>query len=142
MPEAQGGPGKTFMESHDAASLTTICDGVASELFDAELMRVLENAMDPNTPHKGKRSIILTVAVTPNEARNTVAITMTCTSKLAGSHGIDGMVFIGKTRHGKIQSAVHRLDQGELFQEEVITPTVVAGGAAQVPPPSQARAAQ
>lgn len=57
--------------------------GALQEQFEAELQRLLENIMDPNTPATTKREIKIVVTVKPDKNRTSCAVTYQTTSKLA-----------------------------------------------------------
>lgn len=80
--------------------LHTIGGGAAFELFQAELERVLENILDPNTEATDKREVHLIVTVKPTSERDEGVILCRAKSKLAPTHGAGGTIFVGR-RKGK-----------------------------------------
>ena len=62
-------------------TLDTLGGGALSELFTAELNRVLANIADPNTDEKAKRSISINVTLKPNRDRDIADVELTGTAK-------------------------------------------------------------
>jgi hypothetical protein len=71
-------------QSLELVTLSSLAGGAAVERFGFELARVLDNCADINTVAKKARTITLTVAIVPSADRSVAAITIDCTSKLAG----------------------------------------------------------
>lgn len=78
------------------ASLSTIADGVATELFEREMGRVCRNIGDKNTSWKEKRKITLEFSFQPDESRDEVICHVTAKSKLAPVKSYKKTVFLGK----------------------------------------------
>lgn len=94
-------------------TLQTLANGVAEELFQLELDRVLNNIDDPNTDHKPARSIALIVTFQPDEDRRLAAVTVEAKTKLAGVRARGTVIFLGR-RQG-VMTAIEQLTQEELF---------------------------
>jgi hypothetical protein len=92
-------------------ALSTLGSGAASELFDAKMKEVLDNIADVNTPYKAARTIVLTVKIHPNEARDYATLEISADAKLAKYKGYETHAHIGQ-------------EAGELvtFEEEVKQP--------------------
>jgi hypothetical protein len=88
-------------------SLGTIADGVAEELFQNALERVLKNAEDPNTVTKAARRITLSFDVKVNDERTQATVTVGVSTKLAGSRPHETFVRFG-------------MDNGELIAREAL----------------------
>ena len=71
--------------STEKLSLENIGGGVAKELFEREVDKVLENIADINTSAKEARSVNLKVTFRPNDARDAGMIEVKCTSSVAGT---------------------------------------------------------
>ena len=110
-------------------SLSTLGQGAAMELFEQELERVLENILDPNTEAKAKRTITLTVSITPAENRHEAAIGVEAACKLAPFKGASGIIFVGRQR-GKAVALAHNPNQLQMAWDEESKPIPLAKTAA------------
>lgn len=82
--------------------LETLAGGAAVERFNDELQAVLKNVIDPNTSHKTKRRITLTVELMPNEERTSMNIGVKCESKLAPPKAVESFGYIGVEKNGEV----------------------------------------
>jgi hypothetical protein len=98
-------------------SLETIGGGALSELFDAELARILANITDPNTDTRTKRVMTITVKFTPNRDRDVADVELVCTSKLAGIQSVATRLFMGKHK-GQLIAVENDPRQSTLFDAE------------------------
>lgn len=98
-------------------TLETIGAGALSELFAAELSRVLSNISDPNTDTTVKRVITLTVSFKPNRDRDVADVQLKCNSKLAGIMTVSTQLFMGK-HHGELIAVESDPRQSSLFDQE------------------------
>lgn len=78
--------------------------GAAMERFEEEMSKVIANIVDPNTPYKQKRTVTLSVSISPNEERTQCVMEIGCTSKLAPVKSVDSMLAIGVDQHGCIHA--------------------------------------
>jgi hypothetical protein len=102
------------------AQLENINSGVANELFQAELEKVLENIADPNTPPEAKRKITIDFEITPNEQRSNAEMVVTSSSKLAKYK--PSKSFVQLSYDGSTVSAyVTDPKQGELMEENIVS---------------------
>jgi hypothetical protein len=76
----------------EGVTLDTIGGGALSELFGAELDRILANIADPNTDPTAKRQVTITVAFKPNRDRDLANVELKCASKLAGIMTVSAQV--------------------------------------------------
>lgn len=97
-------------------TLETIGGGALTELFAAELARVLANIADPNTDVETKRAITITVAFKPKADREAVDVELKCNSKLAGIVTVSTRVFVGKSQ-GKLIAVENDPRQSKLFDQ-------------------------
>lgn len=97
-------------------ALDTIGGGALSELFDAELARILSNITDPNTDTSTKRVMTITVSFKPNRDRDVADVSLKCQSKLAGIMTVDTQLFLGK-HQGKLIAVENDPRQSTLFDE-------------------------
>lgn len=109
-------------------TLDTIGGGALSELFGAELARILANIADPNTDATTKRAISITVSFKPKADREIADVELKCGSKLAGIMTVSTRLFMGRhqgkliapfekrmgplCRHGHILDGVRSRDGG------------------------------
>lgn len=98
-------------------TLDTIGGGALTELFQAELNRVLQNIADPNTDTGTKRVITVTVKFKPNRDRDVADVEIACGSKLAGIMTVSTQVFMGK-HQGKLIAVENDPRQTSLFDAE------------------------
>lgn len=101
----------------EGVTLDTIGGGALSELFAAELSRILSNITDPNTDPKTKRVITLTVKFTPNRDRDVADVELACSSKLAGIMTVSTQLFLGKHK-GQLVAVESDPRQSDLFDRE------------------------
>lgn len=65
------------------ASLSDVNGGAADEIFARELRKVIDNVMDASTDATAKRSITLTIELTPTDDRETMGVTVKSKVSLA-----------------------------------------------------------
>lgn len=119
------------MTQEQAVNLDTIGAGALRELFAAELSRVLQNIVDPNTDDVSKRQITMTVTLKPNRDRNQAKVDLKCGSKLAGIRSVETNLHIGMVR-GKLIAVENDPRQIALFD-----PPKIAAVASNVTPITQ-----
>lgn len=100
-----------------AVKLDNIGGGALSELFEAELARVLANIADPNTDAKAKRTIAIEVMFKPSEDRDVADVQLKCASKLAGIKKVSSVLYMGK-RDGRLIAVESDPRQSRLFDDE------------------------
>lgn len=101
-------------ESEYIASLITLNKGAAVELFDSALKEVLDNIADPNAEAEAVREIIIKVRMKPSESRESAAVSIECSSKLAQPKASPGVVYFGKSE-GQRVAVQSNPTQGGLF---------------------------
>ncbi|MBQ1791672.1 MAG: replication terminator protein [Oscillospiraceae bacterium] len=82
--------------------LDELMDGALTERFNMEMDRVLKNVFDPNTDHKTKRQITITVEITPNEKRTAAGITVDVKSKIAPPVKLSQTCFLWQDDEGNV----------------------------------------
>ncbi len=80
------------MKLHEL-TLETICNGAASEVFDAELEKILDNIKDPNTGVDA-RKITLEFTFKPSSDRQTSTIAMSSSCKTAKIKAAFGTMYL------------------------------------------------
>jgi hypothetical protein len=98
-------------------TLDTIGGGALSELFDAELARILANIADPNTDTAAKRVVTISVSFRPNRDRDIADVELKCSSKLAGIMTVSTQLFMGR-HQGKLIAVESDPRQSNLFDQE------------------------
>lgn len=99
----------------NALTLENINKGVAAELFEAELEKVVKNLDDPNVT-KGKRSITLNFEFTL-EGEETVKIYVSSKATLQSNKGNKSYGYF-VLNHGKPVIVQDKFKQDELFQNQ------------------------
>lgn len=107
-------------------TLDTLASGAAGELFDAELAKVAEDILDPNSEPKATRTITLKVTVKPGDERSAAGVHVTCASKLAPRKGAGTTIFLGRAVGGKPVVTQFDQRQQQLAFEEATKPTLAA----------------
>lgn len=102
-------------EGYHPVTLETIGNGAATEMFEEELTKVLENIMDPNTDGKAIREITVKVRAKPHKDRSGAQFTIDVTSKLAPITGVTDQMFFGR-ENGKLTAYESDLRQANLFK--------------------------
>lgn len=95
-------------------TLDTIGGGALSELFSAELARILANIADPNTDATAKRAISITVSLKPKADREVADVELKCSSKLAGIMTVSTRLFMGR-HQGTLIAVENDPRQSNLF---------------------------
>ena len=101
----------------NGVTLDTIGGGALSELFGAELARILANIADPNTDAKAKRAVTIQVNFKPNKDRDVANVELTCSSKLAGIMTVSTQLFMGR-HNGKLIAVENDPRQSNLFDQD------------------------
>lgn len=98
-------------------TLDTIGGGALSELFAAELERVLANIADPNTDAEAKREIAIRVSFKSKKDREVADVDIKCSSKLAGIITVSTQLFMGR-QNGKLVAVENDPRQSNLFDNQ------------------------
>ena len=96
--------------------------GAAREKFEDELVKVLKNCLDPNTPPKKRRTIIMRVDITPNEQRDRATMVISTKAVLVEPKTFESMIFIGADKDGspEAREVLSNEAQGRLITGPVI----------------------
>ncbi len=86
-------------------NLSTLADGAVQERFQIELERVLANLMDPNTDHKKKRKLQLTLTFQTDERRNLSSVDVDTKTTLAPAVGITTTILMDRDNDGNAVGA-------------------------------------
>lgn len=77
-------------------NLETFAGGALQEKFDDAMEKVLQNMMDPNTPWKNKRKILVEVTFEQDETRDDSSVEVSVIPKLAAVKPVKTRLAIGK----------------------------------------------
>jgi hypothetical protein len=109
-------------------SLENLGSGAATELFNLELQRVLENISDENTKPTAMREVTLKVKIKPGEDRDYGTVEISCAARLAPVKPYPTNIFIG--RHlGRTVATEHNPKQAALFETPANVTDLSARGA-------------
>lgn len=67
---------------YEKKSLLQMARGAFLEIFDAEMSKVLDNILDPNTKATGKRKLTVEFVFVPDDNRQTIGVSFQCKPKL------------------------------------------------------------
>lgn len=116
-----------------SVTLETIGGGALAQLFGAELDRVMANIADINTDPNQKRTITMTVELTPEGVkRDSLKAKIKCNSKLAGIMTVNTQLFMGR-QNGKLVAVENDINQGHLFDNDQPKPLAAVSPFAQQP---------
>jgi hypothetical protein len=101
-------------------TLSTLADGAALELFQAELERCVENILDPNTDPEAVRKVVLEVRIEPNQDREVGICSVKVRSTLAGIRGAGTTLFFGR-HQGQAIAVESNPKQTQLFETPELT---------------------
>ena len=113
--------------SDERLSVATMKQGAVVEQVDEAIQRVLENTVDPNTPAKSKRQVVLKLTFAPDEERELLGISASVQTKLAPAVEITGRAWVAHTRDGLV-ALEHDPKQPGLYDEPAeVTPLHAVG---------------
>lgn len=121
----------------DKASILEVSSGAILERVNYEMVKVVQNIMDPNTKSTAKRRISVTLTLTPSADRSTVTVDTTAKTTLAPTEPITTSICIyTDPRTGELLVAEmvpqipgqQNLYSGEQAQPKIITLGSAANG--------------
>ena len=83
-------------------SLIQMARGGFMEIFDAEMTKVLDNILDPNTKATGKRKLTVEFTFAPDDNRQTVGVSFQCKQKLEPINPVVTSLFITGDQTGEV----------------------------------------
>lgn len=96
--------------------LSEMNEGSVQERFNYELAQVVKNVMDPNTSHKKKRQIVITIDVTTDEYRDQIYLDSQVKSKLVPRDSVSTKALVGKKKDGTIVANEVKSDRpGQMY---------------------------
>jgi len=100
-------------QAPERASIVNLLSGGIVEMVDAELQRVADNILDPNTNERTPRKVTLTISIKPDVDRSIAAVAIDVVAKLAPCRPQATRLFIGQQR-GKGVLVEHDPQQQQL----------------------------
>jgi hypothetical protein len=88
----------------DPKSILEMARGAITERVDYEMSRVMDNIMDANTKPTEKRKITLTIEFTPDDDRQTIAVSVTAKSTLAATTPIKTALYASVDSFGEFHA--------------------------------------
>lgn len=98
------------MEQITGISLESMAGGAAIERFNVELAKVAANILDPNTPDRKARKVILEVVIKPVSREHSV-IEISTKTTLASPTPCTTQIIIGKDTDGSLVGSEHNPTQ-------------------------------
>lgn len=86
----------------DKESILRMAAGAIEERVDAEVSRVVENVLDPNTKPDAKRKITLTLEFLPDPEREHITVNVTTKTVLCPANPVRTSMFITADGDGKM----------------------------------------
>lgn len=102
-------------------SIIQMARGAIMERVDYEMKSVIDNILDPNTKATAKRTLSLTIELTPDDYRQTVAVNCTVKSKLVPTNPVATSLYIsGEDANGvtAVEMVPNIPGQANLFGSE------------------------
>lgn len=97
-----------------AISLGSLCNGAISEQFAHAWGEAMKNIADPNFPDDKKRTITITIALTPYEGdRSSAMLEASVQAKLPGRTAQVSTIWISQNSTGAIAASEVVREQGE-----------------------------
>lgn len=93
-------------------------EGVAKELVDKEIERVLANIMDAGTKATSKREINVKIVFEPSKDREGGSVSLQVQTKLAHAQGYASAMFIGMRRGVPVATTFNPAQQQLAFDKE------------------------
>ena len=96
------------------ATLNNIGDGLAGDLFQHELTKVLDNIADPRTSATAAREITITIKIKPDNEREVGEAEIKTKTKLAPTAGKKALLFFARDDDGNVKMTTSNPHQEEL----------------------------
>ena len=105
------------MSDEEKVSLVNLNGGLALDLFDGALEKVLKNCLDVNTKATATRSLILELRITPHKQRERADVEITAKSRTAAPVALTTQFYIGK-QDGRYVAYEENPRQKSLFPKQ------------------------
>ena len=114
------------MTDSTTQSILQMARGAFQERCDYEMGRVIDNILDPNTKPTAKRTITLTISMTPDDSREAINVSVSAKSSLAPSTPITTNLFVTEDDEGNtlVAEMVPNIQQS-IFGEEQPSPKIL-----------------
>lgn len=83
-------------------SLIQMARGGFMEVFDAEMTKILDNILDPNTKATGKRKLTVEFTFSPDDNRQTIGVAFQCKPKLEPVNPVITSLYITGDQTGEM----------------------------------------
>lgn len=90
------------MENLNKKSILQMAMGAIEERVDYEMGKVIGNITDINTKATGKRKISVTLELTPDDERQTIAVKATAKSTLVSTNPIATSLYVTSDQNGEM----------------------------------------
>lgn len=90
------------MDEQKRDSILRMARGAFEERVDYEMDRVIQNILDVNTKPTAKRKITLTIELTPDDDRQTIAVSVTAKSALAPTNPVTTALYCTDDDNGEL----------------------------------------
>lgn len=91
-------------EQDTRTSILEMARGAFKERADYEMARVVDNILDVNTKATAKRTVTITLELTPDDKRSNVGVSVVVKSKLAATNPVTTNLYIaGENSKGQVQ---------------------------------------
>jgi hypothetical protein len=94
----------------DKQSILDMAQGAIKERVDYEMAKVIDNILDQNTNPTKKRTVTLTIGLTPDSERQQVSISVVAKSKLEPTNPVSTALYITGDKDGAV-TAVEMVPQ-------------------------------
>lgn len=76
-------------------NVATLSGGALIERIQDEIIKIIANITDPNTPAKKARTVTMKITIKPNEQRNMAEVSVSTSSTLCAPTPIETGIYIG-----------------------------------------------
>ena len=90
------------MEQIDKKSILEMAMGAIIERADYEMSKIIDNIMDINTKADKKRTLTLSIEITPDSERKTLQVKATAKSKLEPTNAVSTALYITNGTQGEV----------------------------------------
>lgn len=94
----------------DRKSILEMAHGAIMERADYEMTKVLDNVLDPNTAPTKKRTLTVSLELTPDADRRQISVKATSKSKLEPTNAVSTSLYITGDENGEV-TAVEMVPQ-------------------------------
>ena len=88
--------------TYERKSLLQMARGAFLEVFDAEMSKIIDNILDPNTATTQKRKLNITFTFSPDDNRQTIGVAYQCKSTLSPIKPVGTSLYITSDEDGSV----------------------------------------